>query len=409
MTISSCKKKDPVQTSEEQPNITSLIDITRSSLNKQSVQGVSLMKGLESIGMNPDWSQAKTTVNSKNKTVLSVPLEKTMHSYSELNVIVNDGIPHEVVKKYTTAEDNSVQLEFYALNGTLLKTGKYTPAVKGFRQSKSKLEQVNLFAQPKVTFKSNVSVLVLLAGRPATATSNRKLLSFAGDGDDDKDTQDPDDGGTLHEVPIVGDKPDPTQPPDPVFPPSDPWGPIDYFPTDPVSSPGGDSGVSSPPLIMSIEDRLKYPALAKLIDGLYDKVKNEPQLLNALMKFSTMSKVQVLYALTPGKGPKIEVVNNFPSTLYGNYTANNVTLSLNEKYVGLLSSFNMDTSKPTMFDFFLTSTILHEVVHFGNDINRTWLPNIGWFDIGAQFENEVYGGDVSYDQNTGNLKFIKIP
>jgi hypothetical protein len=87
MITSSCKKNDSIQNSQEQSNVESLISIAKSSLNKQSVQGISLIKGLESIGMKPDWSKAKTVINSKNKTVLSVPLEKTMHSYSELNVM----------------------------------------------------------------------------------------------------------------------------------------------------------------------------------------------------------------------------------------------------------------------------------------------------------------------------------
>ena len=214
---------------------------------------------------------------------------------------------------------------------------------------------------------------------------------------------------TLSPVTITA-KPIPTW----IFPPVQttpqvPLGQENHFPIGNPGNGGDSSGSSRAPIIITPDIRLKYPALAKIVDGLYDKVKNDPKLMEALMKFSTMTKEQILYVLSPGKGPLLTVVSTFKDTQYGEYNNSTTVLSLNEKYVTLLNTFNMDTSKASMFDFFLTSTILHETVHFGNNINNNYLPNIGWADVGAQFENYQYGGDVGYDRNTGNLTFIKTP
>ncbi|MET4141963.1 hypothetical protein [Pedobacter sp. UYP1] len=143
--LHSCKKDNVPEVTKDQNSTQSLVDIAKSSLEKQSVGGRPMISSLKSIGLTPDWSKVKTRINSKNKTVLAIPLERTINSVSELNVIVTNGIPNEVIKKYTVSEDNTILLEFYSLQGKLLKTGRYNPATKKFFESKISPVKLGLY------------------------------------------------------------------------------------------------------------------------------------------------------------------------------------------------------------------------------------------------------------------------
>lgn len=67
----------------------------------------------------------------------------------------------------------------------------------------------------------------------------------------------------------------------------------------------------------------------------------------------------------------------------------------------------------TAFEFFLSAVVLHEFVHFGNNLSQVFYPNFGRWDAGFQFENKYYGGEVKYEPRTTNsptvIWFNKIP
>lgn len=67
---------------------------------------------------------------------------------------------------------------------------------------------------------------------------------------------------------------------------------------------------------------------------------------------------------------------------------------------------------PQSLEFFLTSSILHEFVHFGNTVVMDRFPSkrdaAGYFwDAGKQFEEDYYGGDIGYDITSGKIIFTK--
>lgn len=58
---------------------------------------------------------------------------------------------------------------------------------------------------------------------------------------------------------------------------------------------------------------------------------------------------------------------------------------------------------------FLTSTILHQLIHFGGDVSGLNYPDDLWgHDAGKQFENQNFGGDVNYDLAADKIFFVKI-
>jgi hypothetical protein len=60
-------------------------------------------------------------------------------------------------------------------------------------------------------------------------------------------------------------------------------------------------------------------------------------------------------------------------------------------------------------EFYLTVSILHEFVHFGENYTQTFLPHEnGYDDSGYKFENEAYGGRVKFDYKTGNITYEKL-
>ncbi|TCD28989.1 hypothetical protein EZ456_02180 [Pedobacter psychrodurus] len=154
---------------------------------------------------------------------------------------------------------------------------------------------------------------------------------------------------------------------------------------------------------------MKYPTLSKIVDALYDKVKNNPKLLAALVKYSKLSEAKVLENLKSGKGPLLLVKTDMPNDRYAQFDPNTGHIELSGEYASKLNQFEFDPKVSTMLEFFITSTILHEFVHFGNDLTNITPATIGFFDAGKQFENYYYGGDVNYNPTTKNIYLVKMP
>ncbi|MET4141968.1 hypothetical protein [Pedobacter sp. UYP1] len=120
----------------------------------------------------------------------------------------------------------------------------------------------------------------------------------------------------MYEVDIVTEGPKKPDVPDPLGPPSPDPNTVDSWPIEPINEVGGSDGnVIAPPIIITIDIRMKYPTLAKIIDGLYQKAISNPKLMAALKQFSHLSEQQILDNLKSGKGPSIQVVD--PNSLIG--------------------------------------------------------------------------------------------
>lgn len=159
---------------------------------------------------------------------------------------------------------------------------------------------------------------------------------------------------------------------------------------------------------MEFLDRLAYPNLAKIVDGLYKRVKPDYDLQTQLVKFSNLSIDKILSYLQPGKGPKIvlkDYTGDAADNTYGEEDSE--TIYINRKYAEHLNTKVPYQPDPN-FEFFIMVVILHEFVHFGNDVAMDRFPTNPYnWDAGAQFEDAAFGGHVDYDLTTGKMKFVK--
>jgi hypothetical protein len=91
----------------------------------------------------------------------------------------------------------------------------------------------------------------------------------------------------------------------------------------------------------------------------------------------------------------------------GQYDEKTNLILINKIYVDKLEAFNLNKSIPTTFEFFMAANILHEFMHFGNLESQQFIKSIGKFDVGDQFEDYYYGGNLDFD-DAGNLIFKPI-
>lgn len=192
-----------------------------------------------------------------------------------------------------------------------------------------------------------------------------------------------------------------------------------FPPTNPANNPAPDNGIpignpgaaggasgSANPIVIGLDDRLKYPTLAKIVDGLYIKVKNNPTLMAALKQFTHLSEQQILDNLKAGKGPLLQVAphNSLPGGSDGQFTPSTGILKIDESIATNANYFS--TTYPTATEFFLTACILHEFVHYGENVTQIFTPHSGGQDdAGFQFENTYYGGKVDFNSQTGITTF----
>ena len=148
-------------------------------------------------------------------------------------------------------------------------------------------------------------------------------------------------------------------------------------------------------------DRLKYPTLAKIVEGLYDKVKNNPKLMNSLKNFTNLTEQQIVSNLETGKGPKV-IVKTMPN-IAGHYNHETNTIEVGKHLFGISNTY-LVTSYSTALEFYLASSILHEFIHFAENYTHKFLPHDNQYDdAGFQWENNFYGGTVSFNYATGAI------
>ncbi|OBS12696.1 hypothetical protein ATE49_04230 [Elizabethkingia miricola] len=166
-----------------------------------------------------------------------------------------------------------------------------------------------------------------------------------------------------------------------------------------IDAPGGGGDYSnyetwvSPNFRMKISDQQKYPRFTEMVKGLKSYVQNNSIILEKLIKISGLTKTQVLDRLTTGKGPSINVVPNLKdkngNIVYGKFVYKDPnSIYMNETYISKLenASIDIDIEAST---FLLAVTILHEFVHYGNNVTGSFPA--GGKEAGKLFENEVYG------------------
>lgn len=143
-------------------------------------------------------------------------------------------------------------------------------------------------------------------------------------------------------------------------------------------------------------DMLKYPLLTNIVSNLDSYVLNNPKLLDAISKFSLLSKQDIISNLKFGEGALI-VIKDMGDDYYG--FQSDGTIYLNSKYIAGLENI-ANSSKYNAIRTFLIVQVLHEFIHWGNYQAFQRYPGN---DAGTQFECSEFGGTVEYDYLTKNV------
>lgn len=162
---------------------------------------------------------------------------------------------------------------------------------------------------------------------------------------------------------------------------------------------GGDSG-SVGTFVLSNEDQNKYPKFTQIVKDLYNFVKNNSQVMNALKQWSGLSESQILDKIRFGYGPAIIIKDMTGKYGYFNRYENPNVINIDASWVRGLEAVN-DNSRREAIGFLLAVTILHEFVHQAraeNGLDRN-------YEYGFAFENMAFGLIIN-ESNAAEYSYI---
>ncbi len=147
-----------------------------------------------------------------------------------------------------------------------------------------------------------------------------------------------------------------------------------------------------------------YPRFTEMVMNLKTFVKENPKVMEALQKYSGLSKTQILDHLSFGQGPIISIVEMEGRIGQFKKENGNKTLEIRASYVRGLEQAVLESTKEGTA-FLLAVTILHEYVHYGNFIGKR---SEGAYDFGFGFERDAFNVIVEYfNANSVVIKFSK--
>jgi len=147
-----------------------------------------------------------------------------------------------------------------------------------------------------------------------------------------------------------------------------------------------------------------YPRFTEMVMNLKTFVKENPKVMDALQKYSGLTKTQILDHLSFGQGPIINIVEMEGRIGQFKKENDNKTLEIRASYIrGLEQAVLQSTKEGTAF--LLAVTILHEYVHYGNFTGKR---SEGAYDFGFGFERDAFNVIVEYfNANSVVIKFSK--
>lgn len=131
-----------------------------------------------------------------------------------------------------------------------------------------------------------------------------------------------------------------------------------------------------------------YPKLSAWIEVNIPKVRTKPKVWTAFIKYSELNSSKALLALTPGGFPEIhfDVMPRANGQFSGSRFPNRVYLAKS-----ICEKFEKSDSKNTNMHILIESTLLHEMVHWGD-----WKDGIDQAgEEGKMFERAAYGKDIN--------------
>jgi len=141
---------------------------------------------------------------------------------------------------------------------------------------------------------------------------------------------------------------------------------------------------------------IKYPKFAELIKNIYLNSLKNSAILDLLMSYSHMTSIQIFNVMKFNQGPTIviEDINAPPyngRTRYAYFNSNQPDVI----HIDLKTVTNFENTtnykQNQAYTLFLVATILHETVHYGNNLNNF---NEGRYDFGDGFEIDAYGSII---------------
>ena len=141
--------------------------------------------------------------------------------------------------------------------------------------------------------------------------------------------------------------------------------------------------------------KTKYPKFTNLIKNIYENCLKNPKILDWLKTYSHMTNEQIFKSMQFNQGPIIIIQDLNPPTSNDRYKYAKFNSQDKKIYLDLKTIEDFETGNMYSFDaytLFLSATILHETVHFGNNLNNF---NEGAFnDWGYGFEIAAYGSII---------------
>jgi hypothetical protein len=141
--------------------------------------------------------------------------------------------------------------------------------------------------------------------------------------------------------------------------------------------------------------KTKYPKFTNLIKNIYENCLKNPKILDWLKTYSHMSNEQIFKSMQFNQGPTIVIQDLNPPTSNDRYKYAKYNSNDKKIYIDLKTIENFEKSNINSFDaytLFLSATILHETVHFGNNLNN--FKEGAFNDWGYGFEIAAYGSII---------------
>jgi len=159
------------------------------------------------------------------------------------------------------------------------------------------------------------------------------------------------------------------------------------------------------PQSLAAQYRQDYPYLTEYLENQLPTVADIPLIVSTISTITGLSETQIKQDLQWGYGPELHItqldnfgVNTSPTTigLFRVTEPNKIYLDID--YVNRLENGTLTQYEKDAFLFFLGTTILHEYVHYGDNIDGVDYPG----EEGVLFEVLVYGENV----NSSNAALI---
>ena len=143
----------------------------------------------------------------------------------------------------------------------------------------------------------------------------------------------------------------------------------------------------------------EYGKLASYLENDIQKVSKNTKIMNALEKYSGLSRAEISKAFEWGKGPTIKVTEL--EGAFGQFTMNikSEELRISSDLVNLLQ--NSESELSDVYIFMIGVTILHELTHYGVDKTGYGYSNA---ITGKAAEHGEYFEKAAYGQVIGNIE-----